>query len=89
MVCGWRYINEWWSRDLRDNDISGEIPSELGKLTNLWYLYVLFTPPSFHVAYSRALAFVSPARSAPFDVLFFFSPGVRCSVDRPRVDLFV
>ena len=74
VVCVWRYINEWWRRWLFDNDLSGEIPSELGQLTNLQYLYVLFTPPSFHVAHSRALPFLSPARSA-LSMFYLFSTG--------------
>ena len=86
VVCVWRYINEWWSRYLYGNDLNGTIPSELGNMTNLKYLYVLFTPPSFHVAHSRALSFLSPARRTSFDV---FSPGVLRSVYRPRVDLSV
>ena len=74
VVCVWRYINEWWSRGLFENVLWGEIPSELGKLTNLVELYVLFTPPSFHVAHSRALPFLSPARSA-LSMFYLFSTG--------------
>ena len=74
VVCVWRYINEWWRRRLENNDLSGEIPSELGLLTMLQYLYVLFTPASFHVAHSRALPFLSPARSA-LSMFYLFSTG--------------
>ena len=74
VVCVWRYINEWWSRWLNGNALNGTIPTELGQLTNLEYLYVLFTPPSFHVAHSRALPFLSPARSA-LSMFYLFSTG--------------
>ena len=74
MVCGWRDINEWRSRWLERNQLNGTIPSELTKLTNLQELYVLFTPPSFHVAHSRALPFLSPARSA-LSMFYLFSTG--------------
>ena len=74
VVCVWCDINEWWRRRLENNDLSGEIPSELGLLTMLQYLYVLFTPPSFHVAHSRALPFLSPARSA-LSMFYLFSTG--------------
>ena len=74
VVCVWRGINERWSRFLFENKLTGTIPSELGKLTNLRELYVLFTPPSFHVAHSRALPFLSPARSA-LSMFYLFSTG--------------
>ena len=74
VVCVWRYINERWRRWLQINQLTGPIPSELGQLTNLDKLYVLFTPPSFHVAHSRALPFLSPARSA-LSMFYLFSTG--------------
>ena len=89
VVCVWRYINEWWSRWLNNNNLYGAIPTELGQLTNLEYLYVLFTPPSFHVAHSRALSFLSPARCAPFRRFILLPPRVLRSVDRRRGDLSV
>ena len=74
MVCVWRYINEWWSRHSYDNDLSGEIPSELGKMTKLLEAYVLFTPlPSFHFAHSRALFFLPSARCVP-STFYLLSP---------------
>ena len=75
VVCVWRYINEWWGRYFYENELTGTIPSELGELTNLYGLYVLFTLLSLPVAHSRTLSLLPPARSGPFDVLFFFSPG--------------
>ena len=57
-----------------NNSLSGEIPSELGNMASLAGLYVLFTPPSFHVAHSRALPFLSPARSA-LSMFYLFSTG--------------
>ena len=75
VVCVWRYINEWWSRTLDENQLTGPIPSELGQLTNLQELYVLFTPPSFHVAHSRALSFLSPAHCALSTFYSFSPPG--------------
>ena len=74
VVCVWRYINERWCRYLNNNQLNGTTPSELVNLTNLQRLYVLFTSPSFHIAHSRALSFLS-CTQCPFDVLFFFSPG--------------
>ena len=75
VVCVWRFINERWSRLLYGNELSGEIPSELGMLEKVTHLYVLLTPPSLHVAHSRALSFLSPARSAPVDVYSVSPPG--------------
>ena len=58
-----------------DNDLSGAIPTELGKLTNLEFLYVLFTPPSFHAVHSRVLPFLSPAHCALSTYYLFSPPG--------------
>ena len=74
VVCVCRDINEWWSRSLDDNDLSGEIPTGVGELTSLWVVYVLFSPPSFHAAHSRALSFLSPGHCT-LSTCYSFSPS--------------
>ena len=73
VVCGWRYINERWSRVLDGNQLTGTIPTELGELTYLYVLYVSFTLRHLFVPRTVLRLFCA---LCPFDVLFTFPPKV-------------